>query len=130
MKQNPSEGEDKDKDINKHYFHIDVSSLYSFDSFSEWIKTLIDHTKYDVQNIVGFPVFSLPVTDLNPIYGGNTIKSIPLYLGNNQYNESIYKAKHFIADNLKIEYLNHLKSHAIHFVQQPNYYKGLFDILN
>jgi hypothetical protein len=58
--------------------------------------------------------------------GGNSL----LYLGNNHYNEPIYKAKHFLIDSLGLKYTKHLEQHAVHFIQQPSYYKSMFDLLN
>jgi len=119
----------EDKKNKKHYFQIDVNSLSSFDAFSEWLKDILD-TSYNIEYIPGFPFISLPVTDLNPIYGGSFMPSIPLYLGNNQYNEPIYKTKHFVVNSIKNEYIKHLQNNATHFIKQPTYYKGLFDIMN
>lgn len=125
----PSDENNKKDPNKKFYFQIDVNSLNSFGSFTEWLKNIIGDS-YNIMNVPEFPVVSLPMTDLNPIYGGIFSTSIPLYLGNNQYNEPIYKTKHFVIDTMKNAYVNHLRSHAGHFVSQPLYYKGMFDILN
>jgi len=64
-------------------------------------------------------------------YFSNTGKSnIFQYLGNNYQNQEIWKAKYFVFNKINIEYSLHLQTHAKHFLQQANYYKGLFDILN
>tara|TARA_B100002019_G_C21274529_1_gene604534 strand:- start:9772 stop:10206 length:435 start_codon:yes stop_codon:yes gene_type:complete len=52
------------------------------------------------------------------------------YLGNNHYDEAIWKVKYFINNELDISYKNHLASHAGYFLKQPKYYRGLFDNLN
>lgn len=52
------------------------------------------------------------------------------YLGNNHYDEAIWKVKYFINNHLDISYKNHLSSHAAYFLKQPKYYRGLFDNLN
>lgn len=128
MHQKPEENNEEDK-IKKHYFQIDVNSLSSSESFSEWLGKIL--SDIDFMNVIpGFPVVSLPMTDLDPIYGGSIFINTPLYLGNNQYNEPVFKNKHFLVDSLKNQYVNHLRSHAGHFVRQPVYYKGMFDILN
>lgn len=75
----------------------------------------------------GFKPISLPVSSwLSSIAGDNS----SLYLGNNYWNEGVWKNKHFIHNKLASEYVNHLQSHARYFLQQPNYYKGLHEILN
>lgn len=117
----------------KWYFEID----------SEWIKKYINQlmNKLD-QNLndqidiswnvpiasEGFSPVVLPVNGYfsNTVEGSNS----SLYLGNNHYNEGVWKKKHFIQDKLQSEYVLHLQSHAGHFLNQPKYYKGLYEILN
>jgi hypothetical protein len=53
-----------------------------------------------------------------------------MYLGSNVYDEAIWKTKFFIKESLDIDYKNHIASHPAHFLKQPHYYKGMFDILN
>ena len=53
-----------------------------------------------------------------------------MYLGKNSYSEPVWKAKYFINQKLEIEYKNHIKSNAVHFLKQPIYYRGLFDNIN
>jgi hypothetical protein len=53
-----------------------------------------------------------------------------IYLGSNVYDEAIWKTKFFIKESLDIEYKNHIAAHPAHFLKQPHYYKGMFDILN
>jgi hypothetical protein len=53
-----------------------------------------------------------------------------VYLGNNNYDEAIWKIKYFINDKIDQQYKKHIQSHASYFVQQPEYYKGLYDNLN
>jgi hypothetical protein len=121
-------------DWNKFYFKFDVSS----GPISEWVHKMIDNLINNppantndlssINNISGFPFVQLPVTDWvsNTVSGGNSL----LYLGNNQYNEPIYKYKHFIENKLLNSYTSHIQNHAAYFIKQPSYYKGLFDILN
>lgn len=123
-----------ESDWNKFYFKFDVSS----GPISEWVQKMIDNLInkppsdtndwYTINNISDFPFVSLPVTDWlsNTVSGGNSL----LYLGNNQYNEPIYKAKHFLENKLVNSYTNHLQQHASYFIKQPSYYKSLYDILN
>ena len=118
----------------KFYFQIDT----------EWLKKYMDNlfkginfNKLDgIENLFnyspsvlpeGFKPISLPVSSwLSSIAGDQT----SLYLGNNYWNEGVWKKKHFIQDKLASEYVLHLQSHAGHFLQQPKYYKGLYEILN
>jgi hypothetical protein len=100
----------------KFYFSIDVG----------WIN---NHLKdlYEIQSIAGFPFVQLPVND----YFSNTVGvTSPLYLGNNHYMEPVYKSGFFVLDKYRILYTNHLRANAVHFLKQPSYYKGLFEILN
>jgi hypothetical protein len=124
----------------KFYFQIDT----------EWVKkymdSLINKTEYKwiTKDIIedalknlpnyntpllpdGFSIVSLPVND----YFSNTAgDKTSLYLGNNQYNEGIWKMKYFVYNKLQKEYELHLQSHARHIVSQPRHYEGLFEILN
>ena len=125
-----------ESDWNKFYFKFDVNNS----PLSDWVQKMIDNIFkdsskdankndwYNMSYVSGFPFVSLPVNDWisNTAGGGNSL----LYLGNNHYNEPIYKNKHFIENKLLNTYTNHIQQHAVHFVKQPNYYKGLYDILN
>jgi hypothetical protein len=51
-------------------------------------------------------------------------------LGNNSYNEGVWKLQYFVHNKIQREYVNHLQSHSKHFLSQPVYYRGLFEILN
>ena len=53
-----------------------------------------------------------------------------MYLGSNHYDEAIWKSKYFIVDDINKKYKAHILQHAVHFLKQPAYYKGMFDILN
>ena len=118
----------------KFYFQIDT----------EWLKKYMDNlfkgvnfNKLDgIENLFnyspsvlpeGFKPISLPVSSwLSSIAEDQT----SLYLGNNYWSEGVWKKKHFIKDQLANDYINHLQSHAVYFLQQPKYYKGLYEILN
>ena len=111
----------------KKYFKFDP------DAWDAWGKMLYDtlngmvESSPNVWYVHGFPFKSIPVNDYFS-KSGNFKNS--LYLGNNHYKEPIYKTQYFIHDKIHNEYKNHLRTHAVHFLQQPNYYKGMFDILN
>lgn len=115
----------------KHYFKFDP------EAWDAWGKMLYDalndivesssNVWYVMPSIEGFPKKSFPVSS----YFSNTGKDKTFqYLGSNYQNSQIWKKKYFIYDPIQHNYINHIQSHAIHFIQQPYYYKGLFDILN
>lgn len=112
----------------KNYFKFDP------DAWDAWGKMLYDTLNDIVEypsNVwyisSSFPKGSLPVSSWSPNAGKG--KSFQ-YLGSNYQGSSIWKKKYFICDRLEIIYRNHIQSHAVHFVNQPSYYKGMFDILN
>jgi hypothetical protein len=111
-----------------YYFKFDVSA----DSpLSKWLTDMFSDIDWSqipsINNISGFPVFSVPVNSWNP----NAGKDLSFqYLGSDYDGQQVWKKKYFISDSINIEYKLHLQSHAKHFVSQPIYYKGLFDILN
>jgi len=92
----------------KFYFTFDVNNY----ALSNWIKDVYG----GLNNISGFPIKNIDWSSF--------------YVGNNKYQEAVWKNKYFIHDELDAEYKNHLKHNAVHFIQQPLYYKSMFDILN
>ena len=111
----------------KHYFKFDP------EAWDAWGKMLYDALDGLVENspnvwyIGNLPKESFPVSS----YFSNTGKDKTFqYLGSNYQNSQVWKKKYFICDPLQHQYINHIQSHAIHFINQPHYYKGLFDILN
>lgn len=114
----------------KHYFNFDWSvwELWLKDAIEQIVKE--DNNTWVVKPIPISEYVSkkFPVTE-NSLNDTAKTKKF-LYLGSNQYDEAIWKKKYFICNPLQIEYINHLSSYAAHFVAQPNYYKGMFDILN
>ena len=72
-------------------------------------------------------VFVFPVNSWNP----NTDKGNSFqYLGSNYAGSPIWKKKYFVYDPINQQYKLHIQAHAKHFVLQPDYYNGLFEILN
>lgn len=114
-----------------YFFKFDIGTNTSL---SQWLSDFIKNTNwedigstYNVTNIPGWPVVSLPVNSWHP----NTDKGNSFqYLGSNYAGSPIWKKKYFVFDKINNEYKLHLQSHAKHFVSQPTYYNGLFDILN
>jgi len=133
---------DEDDEYDDDQYNYDYSDQYDpykfhfkFDidpnsSISDWIMININGMLDDItkiNNIPGFPVFQFPVNSWN----SNTEKGNSFqYLGSNYQGSPIWKKKYFIYDPIQNEYKLHLQSHAQHFIKQPVYYKGLFDILN
>ena len=121
--------DDNNQDKFKWYFKFDVDQSKSL---SEWITNQINDflkegNKWVVDNSTGLPIIQFPVNGWNP-NTGNDIKF--QYLGSNYQGQQIWKTKYFASDYINNEYRSHIQSHAKHFVSQPHYYKGMFDILN
>jgi len=135
---NPDNPENNDP--YKFYFQIDTEWVKKYmDSLInkieyKWIsKEAIEDALKNLSNYNtpllpdGFSPIALPVND----YFSNTAgDKTSLYLGNNQYNEGIWKIKYFVYNKLQKEYELHLQSHAAHIVRQPQYYQSLHEILN
>lgn len=132
--------DDNSSEPHKFYFQIDtewiqkyINSLISKMN-PEWIdyatldKVLNDSSQYTTPTLPdGFSPISLPVNSwLSSIAEAHS----SLYLGNNYYNEGVWKKAHFAKNCLTTEYKQHLNANAVHILQQPNYYKGMFDIQN
>ena len=110
----------------KFYFKFDVGNS----PLSEWIQNMINDIVKDpfsINNITGFPYKLFPVNSWNP----DTAKQTGFqYLGSNYQNSPIWKTQYFAIDHLNSYYKLHIQSHAKHFIEQPYYYRGMFDILN
>lgn len=99
----------------KFYFKFDINPN---SSLSSWITDLTN-----------FPFVSFPVNSYFPTTGSGD-KSPFLYLGNNYQNQPIWKNLYLVKDKVNILYKNHISQYSVHFLKQPTYYKGMFDILN
>ena len=106
------------------YFKFDISQ----DSpISSWINDIInDFNILGNQPIPNWLAKKFPVNSWNPNAGASKLQ----YLGSNYANEPIWKSKYFICDTINLEYKKHIQAHVTYFLQQPNYYRGLHDILN
>lgn len=117
------------------YFKFDISQNPSFSKYindivnniinplDESIMDQIDKAwGINTKNEVVFPVNS---------WNSNAGKNKPFqYLGSNYNKEPIWKSKYFVVNKINTEYKLHIQKHVVHFLKQPSYYKGLFDILN
>jgi hypothetical protein len=122
---NKDYNDDIPDDPYKFYFQFDTEWIAKFD---EIVKKLSESgLNYKITNIEGFPYKSLPV---NSWISSTADDKKSLYLGNNYWHEGVWKKKHFITNKLQSEYVKHLQSNAGYFLSQPQYYKGLYEILN
>ena len=124
-----------DYDNNTWYFKFDVSQN---PSFSKWIHDIVNNLINPLESsmmdnldkIWGLEnknAYVFPVNSWNP----NTANDKKFqYLGSNYAGEPIWKSKYWVINPINQEYKFHLQTHAAHFINQPKYYKGLFDILN
>lgn len=120
-----------DKDYNDQYDPYKFYFKFNIDKntpLSDWITKMInDIFQNPADNIPGFSSYVFPVNSWSP----NTESNPKLqYLGSNYKGEPIWKSKYFAYKPLDTIYKFHLQSNAVHFLQQPKYYKGLFEILN
>jgi hypothetical protein len=125
---NYDDSQDKFESQYKKYFKFDPDS---WDFWGKWLSDALNNIVETSPNVwyigPGMDKGSFPVNS----YFSNTDKGNSFqYLGNNYQNQPIWKTKYFILDTLSIEYRLHIRSNVIHFLKQPHYYKGLFDILN
>ena len=128
----PEHEEWDDDDYNYYPEYSFEPHEFKFDwaSWEKWFKdALNDIVEKDGSWIVGGgDNKKFPVSDS---FSKDTAKSqYFLYLGNNHFEEEVWKVSYFINHPIDIMWKNHIASHASHFLKQPVYYKGLFDILN
>lgn len=129
---------DYSSDPYKWYFKFDVGpntpiSDWLGDMINKWIgpsafEAFKGINEYNgIVNIPGFPSKKFPVNSYIPDTGKDNSFQ---YLGNNYMKEPIWKTKYFVVDHIQQQYVSHIQSHAKHFISQPRFYNGLFDILN
>ena len=129
------EHEDYDDDEYKYYPDGGEWSKNSFkfdwSVWEKWLKDVIDDIIEENDNTwVVKPKQSekFPVSDSTPKDVDNS--QLFAYLGSNHYQEGVWKTKYFIKDEINELWNKHIQANAVHFLKQPRYYKGLFDILN
>lgn len=131
-----------DDDYDNDYPSNSYQWYYKFDvgpdtPISNWLQDMINkwigpnafdglNDSFEIIGIPGFPSKKFPVNSWNP----NTANNKFQYLGSNYHNEPIWKTHYWVLNKMNQEYKAHIQNYAAHFVQQPHYYKGLFDILN
>lgn len=133
------DNEDDHEDDDYNYDHPSLNPYqwyYKFDvgsdtPLSKWINDIVNNfigssEDFKMIHIPGFPAKKFPVNSWNPNTGGGSLQ----YLGSNYQGSPIWKTKYLVIDKMNNEYKLHLQHHAKHFIQQPSYYNGMFDILN
>ncbi|NDB56168.1 hypothetical protein EB169_10110 [archaeon] len=136
MHQDPEHNDYDDDDYNYYpqyndYGYPSYSKNFKFDwtAWEKWLADAIKEIVNENDNVWLFGNYKAP-----PKKNKANIKKLSdkyfMYLGKNQYDESVWKAKYFISDQLDTQYKNHIASNAAHFLQQPDYYKGMFENLN
>lgn len=116
------------------YYKFDVGPNTPMSSWlSEMINKWIGPNTFNnlsetwgMVNVPGFPAKKFPVNSWNP----NTVNNKFQYLGSNYQGNPIWKTQYFAIDKINLNYKLHIQAHAKHFVTQPYYYNGMFDILN
>ena len=114
-------------DKNQWYFKFDISQNPAFSKLiNDIINNIINPLDDSMMNQID-KAYVFPVNSWNP----NTANDKKFqYLGSNYAGEPVWKSKYWISNPINQQYKLHLQSHAGYFINQPNYYKGLFDILN
>lgn len=120
------------QDQSKFYFKFDPSA---WDAWGKWLydamKEIVEtnpNVWYTPTYIEGWPTTKFPVNS----FFSNTGKDANSfqYLGNDYSGSPIWKKKYFISDPIDMQYRAHIETYAAHFLRQPQFYKGMFDILN
>lgn len=112
----------------QYYYKFDVGPDHPI---SKWISDMVNNflessEEFKMINIPGFQHQMFPVNSWHPNTGGKNLQ----YLGSNYQGSPIWKKQYFVIDKVNSSYKLHLQAHAAHFIKQPIYYRGMFDILN
>lgn len=101
---------------------------FDWNSWESWLSDAIKEI-YEENNVWIFGQYSSP--QKNKKYDKSKIdEEYFSYLGNNNYDEPVWKEEYFVDNELEKYYKNYLISNAKYILEQPNYYRGLFDNLN
>lgn len=138
MNQDPEHEDYDDDEYNYYpqyneYGYPEYSKKFNID-WAAWEKWLSKTIKEIVEEDENIWVFSSPYKKEKPSYDQEKSKKIDdkyfIYLGNNHYNEPIWKAKYFVLDKIAVQYKKHISYRPKYLLIQPNYYKSMFEILN
>ncbi len=119
------------QEYNEHGFPKDFK--VNWKAWESWLSKAIKEIVEEDENIWVFGYENkqpkkFPVSDGLP--KGAWGDKYFAYLGSNHYEEEIWKRKYFVIDKIEIEWKQHIRENAVHFLKNPSYYKGLHDILN
>lgn len=110
---------------------------FSFDwnTWEIWLADVIqdivtEENKDGVSWTFTFPEYSSSKEINTNEISNSDIEKKFIYLGQNCFDESVWKYKYFAKDYINIEYQQHLISHAKHILSQPAYYRSLYEIMN
>lgn len=118
--------DDGQNNLHQFYFKFDVNPNTPL---SQWINDLVNDMidPFGLNTVQGFEFKKFPVNSWYSNTGkGNSFQ----YLGSNYHGDPIWKTKYFVNDKIHTAYKLHLQQYTEHFIKQPHYYDGLFDILN
>jgi len=131
MHQDPEHEDYDDDEYNYYpeyggYGYSDYSKKFNIDwaAWEKWLSKALKDIVEEDNNVwvVGGTKKNLSNNTLSDKYF--------MYLGSNKYDETVWKSKYFIKNDLNKYYKNHISNHASYFLNQPSYYRGLFDNLN
>lgn len=130
MHQDPEHEDYDDDEYNYYpsyndYGYPELSKKFSID-WAAWEKWLSDTIKEITQDNSGVLFVGSHLSKNNK----KSTNSNFMYLGKNNYDETIWKTKYFNQNKLEIQYKNHLAQYAAYFLNQPQYYRALFENLN
>ena len=141
MHQDPEHEDYDDDEYNYYpqyneYGYPDQSKKFNIDwaAWEQWLSKAIQEIVEEENNVWVFgggknkSIKKFPVSDA--LSNGALSDKYFMYLGSNHYDEAVWKTKYFINDRIDQKYKNHIAHNAVHFIKQPNYYRGMFDILN
>ena len=135
MHQDPEHSDYDDDDYNYYPEYNDYGYPYSkkFDlnwaAWEEWLSDAIKEIANKKDNVWVFGGYK-PLSKKENSTSKKLDDKYFMYLGNNNYEEAIWKSKYFGNSKLNQMYKNYLSSNAAYFLRQPSYYKGMFDFLN
>jgi hypothetical protein len=137
MYQEPEHNDYDDDEYNYYpeYNDYGYPKQFKFDwsAWEKWLSKTIKEITEEDNNvwIFGHPLkpSQKSTSDNTPSKGAFSDQYF-MYLGKNHYDETLWKAKYFIASSFDQQYKNYLAANAAHILRQPTYYKNLFDNLN
>tara|TARA_R100001163_G_C5041104_1_gene179228 strand:+ start:372 stop:824 length:453 start_codon:yes stop_codon:yes gene_type:complete len=127
---NDPEQNEYDDDEYNYYPEENYGWNYKFDmqAWEKWLKQAIEDIIQEDENTWVVQPKKFPVSDSTP--QDTSKQTYFMYLGSNHYQEAIWTKEYFISDEVNILWKNHISSNAAHYLKQPNYYRGLYNILN